>query len=385
MTPSRLSRPASVIRFCASWTLCRAASRLFWSIRSWISVMAFSRSVGELAWQRAELPKSSKPQKTTKNSARRDRWKFILSTGSGGCRKFSSLYIADPECRFKISLGINRTWILAALVPFFIYAGLCAGQNATSPDQEQLAKGIAALRAGDLDSAEKVFTQALNQGVKIPLIYHNLGVIAQERGQHEQAVARFRETLRLQPEFGPAHLLLGVNLLALGENAEAARELKTAEKLMPAEPQVHLQLARAYDTLEQHFAAIDQYQQLTRLAPQNAEYVYLLARSWADLSQSSLKKIAKIDSNSARLHQALSLELWNQGKYDQALSSFRKAEDVDPKLPEIHLALAQIYLEQKKYDEALGEIDRELTLVPDSQAALGTRAKIAAAKAASAP
>jgi len=284
-----------------------------------------------------------------------------------------------------MSPGMNRTWILAPLALLFICAGLSAGQNATSPGQEQLAKGIAALKAGDLDSAEKVFTLALQQGVKSPLVYHNLGVIAQERGQHEQAVARFRETLRLQPEFGPAHLLLGISLLALGKNAVAARDLKIAEKLMPAEPQVHLQLARAYDALGEHFAAIDQYEQLTKLAPQNPEYVYLLARSWADLSRSSLKEIAKIDSNSVRLHQALSMELWNQGKYDQALASFQKAADVDPKLPEIHLSRSLIYLEQKKYDEALAEIALELSLVPDSQAALTARAKIAAAKPASVP
>jgi tetratricopeptide (TPR) repeat protein len=280
---------------------------------------------------------------------------------------------------------MNRTWTIAALVPFLIYSGLSAGQNSTLPGQEQLAKGIAALRAGDLDSAENIFTQALHQGVNSPLVYHNLGVIAQERGQHPQAVARFRETLRLQPEFGPTHLLLGVSLLALDKNGEAARELKIAEKLIPAEPQVHLQLARAYDALGDHFASIDQYRQLTRLAPQDPEYVYLLARSWADLSQSSLKEIAKLDSNSVRLHQALSIELWNQGKYDQALSSFQKAADVDPKLPEIHLSRSLIYLEQKKYDDALAEIAHELSLVPDSQAALATRAKIAAAKAASTP
>jgi tetratricopeptide (TPR) repeat protein len=280
---------------------------------------------------------------------------------------------------------MSRIWILAALIPFVIYAALSVGQNATSPGQEQLAKGIAALKAGDLDSAEKVFTLALHQGVRSPLVYHNLGVIAQERGQHEQAVARFRETLRLQPEFGPAHLLLGISLLALGKNAEAARELKIAEKLMPTEPQVHLQLARANDALGEHLAAIDQYQQLTRLVPQDPEYTYLLAKSWANLSQSSLKDIAKLDSNSVRLHQALSMELWSQGKYDQALASFQKAADVDPKLPELHLARSLIYLEQKKYDEALVEIERELALVPDSQAALATRAKIAAAKSASAP
>src|SRR4051794_16428120 len=118
-----------------------------------------------------------------------------------------------------MSFGMNRSCILAALVSLLLYSSLSAGQNSTLPGQEQLAKGITALRAGDLDSAENIFTLALHQGVRSPLVYHNLGVIAQERGQHEQAVARFRETIRLQPEFGPAHLLLGVSLLALGKNA----------------------------------------------------------------------------------------------------------------------------------------------------------------------
>jgi regulator of sirC expression with transglutaminase-like and TPR domain len=63
----------------------------------------------------------------------------------------------------------------------------------------------------------------------------------------------------------------------------------------------------------------------------------------------------------------------------------QKAADVDPTHPEIHLSRSLIYLEQKKYDEALAEIERELSLVPDSQAALAARKKIAAAKAASAP
>src|SRR5438045_6033817 len=188
---------------------------------------------------------------------------------SGGRRKLCQLYIAAAERRSKMSLAMNRAPVLAALALLCIYAGMAVGQNATLTGQEQLAKGIAALRAGDLDSAEKVFTLALHQGVRSPLVYHNLGVIAQERGQHEQAVARFRETLRLQPEFGPAHLLLGVSWLALRKNAEAVRELKIAERLMPAEPQVHLQLARAYEPLEEHFAAVDQSQQATRLEPRH--------------------------------------------------------------------------------------------------------------------
>src|SRR5438045_1199765 len=128
--------------------------------------------------------------------------------GSGGRRKLCQLYIAAAERRSKMSLGMNRTPVLAAVALLCICSGVTAGQNATLPGPEQLAKGIAALRAGDLDSAEKVFTLALRQGVKLPLVYHNLGVMGQESGQREQAVAQFRETLRLRTDFDREELLL---------------------------------------------------------------------------------------------------------------------------------------------------------------------------------
>lgn len=267
------------------------------------------------------------------------------------------------------------------LLPF----ALLAGQEHPREGYAQLADGIAALRAGDLDAAEKVFLLALRRGENLPLVYHNLGVIAQQRGHHEEAVTRFREALHLQPDYGPAHLLQGVSLMDLGRNVEAARELRIAAGTMSSEPQAHLQLARACESLGDRFCALEEYQRLIKLAPKEPEYIYLLGKCWATLSQSSLQKIVKLDPNSARLQQALGEEYSKQGKFDQAIASYKKAADIDPKLPEIHLAIALIYLEQKKYDASLVEIEHELIVVPESQAALAAKANVDAAKAASAP
>src|SRR2546430_7048716 len=145
------------------------------------------------------------------------------------------------------------------LLLFLAVATRCAAQETPSPSLEiQVAPGIAALKSGDLDSAEQVFSDALRQGIKHPLIYHNLGVIAQLRGKHPEAVTRFRQALALQPNYGPSRLLLGSSLLALRKNAEAVRELKRAVALLPEEPQAHLQLARAYKVSNNWIAAVQE-------------------------------------------------------------------------------------------------------------------------------
>jgi len=66
----------------------------------------------------------------------------------------------------------------------------------------KIAAGVQALKSGDLDSAEQVFSDALRQGIKHPLIYHNLGVIAQLRASMPKRSRDFvspRSSTELRP------------------------------------------------------------------------------------------------------------------------------------------------------------------------------------------
>jgi tetratricopeptide (TPR) repeat protein len=265
-------------------------------------------------------------------------------------------------------------------------AALALPQENLPPSLEtKIAAGVQALKSGDLDSAEKTFSDALRQGIKHPLIYHNLGVIAQLRGNHAEAVTRLRQALALQPDYGPSRLLLGSSLLALRKNAEALRELKRAVALMPEQPQARLQLAKAYEATDNWMAAVQQFRKLVELAPQEPEYSYQLGTAWAKLSGWSYGQIVRINPNSARLHQALGQEYVIQEKYDLALAAYQQAARSDPQMPELHLAMALILLEMKKFDQAFAEIELELKLVPESKAAVDAKAKIQAAIAASTP
>jgi Tfp pilus assembly protein PilF len=249
----------------------------------------------------------------------------------------------------------------------------------------RLANAVAALKSGDLDTAEHILTDALRGGVRSALVFHNLGVIAQERDDHSLAITRFREAIQLQPDYGPARLLLGSSLLATGKRQEALSELRWAARLMPQEPAVHLELAKAYESAGNWLEAVPERQKLGSLAPDNAEYSYRLGKDLAELSVWCLQEIRRTNPDSARLHQALGQEYALQGKYEQALAAYEQAAHSDPKMPELHLGLALMLLRLNRFDEALQQVKIELSLVPESKIAADTKARILAARASSNP
>ncbi len=282
-----------------------------------------------------------------------------------------------------LSLTSNVARLAWTLV--FVVGLRCVGtaQESVPPAIEnRIASGVALLKAGDLDNAERAFNSLLTEGVKSALVLHNLGVIAQQRGKHQEAATRFRDALHLQPNYGPSRLLLGSSLLALGQIAGSIGELKRATVLMPSEPAARLELAKAYEASDRWLNAVEQLQKLASLVPDNAEYSYQLGKASTKLSGWALSQIQVQNPNSARLRQALGQEYAIQEKYDEALAAYQQAALADPRLPEIHLGVALILLQLKRFDEAQTEVNLELQLIPESKRAADIKATIEQEKSA---
>ena len=288
----------------------------------------------------------------------------------------------------KTSAGQGAGCVRLFVFVLFLYwpsLVLVAQEPLPASAEQQIAAGVQALKSGNLDEASSIFEAALRNGLKHPLVLHNLGVVAQQRGNHRLAIQRFQEALTLQPNYGPSRLLLGSSLLAIGRNAEAVRELRRATDLMPREPAARLELAKAFEASGNWLDGVEQLQKLVQLSPDNPEYSYQLGKALSNLSGWALLEISRQNPDSARLYQALGQDYVIQEKYEEALKAYQKAAYSDPKLPEIHLGMAIILLELKKLDEALAEINLELKLVPDSKAAAEVKTKIQTARGTIAP
>ena len=268
-----------------------------------------------------------------------------------------------------------------AIAAFLALGTAAPAQELPAALQPLFEEGVRALRAGKLEEAEKAFRGVLAKDPSSAPVHNNLGIVLQERQQHEQAVAEFREAARLDPRYVAPRILLGASLLALGRVSEARKELERAVKLAPKEPLARLQLAKVHERAGDWTGAVEQYQALAQLKPGEPEYVYGLGSAYLHLSEWCLRELDKLDGGSARLFQALGHNYRVQGRPDLALTAFTKAAEADPTLPEVHLAMAQIHMEQKRWADARREIERELALVPDSAGARALAARLRALEA----
>src|SRR6476620_5884094 len=96
-----------------------------------------------------------------------------------------------------------------------------AGQDLTPALADQFSRGVAALKAGNLDAAEAAFRGILRGGGDGAPVHHNLGIVLQQRRHYEQALVEFDAASRIDPSYGPARLLAGTSLVALGRYPDA--------------------------------------------------------------------------------------------------------------------------------------------------------------------
>lgn len=231
-------------------------------------------------------------------------------------------------------------------------------------------EAVQALKAGRLDEAEALFRRVLDQGGTAAYVYNNLGLVYQQRGRHEPAVAQFREAIRRDAAYTAPRVALGASLLELGKVKEARGELEKAVELAPGDPLPRRELARVCERTGDWPGAVDQYRALRDLAPDEPESAYQLGKAYLRLSEWCLRALKDADPPSARFYQAQGHTYRLQGQTDLAVRAFQRAVETDPSLPELHLTLAQLYMEQKRWAEARQEVERELALVPES---LGAR------------
>jgi tetratricopeptide (TPR) repeat protein len=262
--------------------------------------------------------------------------------------------------------GVRRLLVAATVVGV---VEIAAAQSLPEALQAPFEEGVRALKAGKLDDAEAAFRSVLAKGGATAYVHNNLGIVLQGRGQHEKAVAHFRDAARLDPRYPAPRILLASSLLALGRVKDARTAAEQAVKLAPKEPLARLLLARVLDRAGDMTGAVDQYRALKGLKPDDPEYAYALGRAYLRLSRRSLEQLGEVEGGEARLQQALGHNYRVQGRPDFALRAFERAARADPTLPEVHLAMAQVHLEQKRLAEARQEAERELAIVPESAGA----------------
>lgn len=273
-----------------------------------------------------------------------------------------------------------RSLALICVLLVVCVTSLAARQELAPALADRFSSGVAAIKAGRLDDAERAFRDVLAQGGNRAFVHHNLGIVLQQRGRHREALVEFRAALALDPSFGAARLLAGTSLLALQQPAAAVVELERAVTLMPGEPAAHLQLADAYERTDNIEGVVAEYRRLTTLAPDSDEYAYRLGKAYLRLAERSYERIRVVNPRSARLAQALARQYLDQDRPELARRAFEDAARLDPALAGIHLGLARIHLREGRWEDAAAELALEQAIAPESADARALQADVEAAR-----
>ncbi|MDP4125538.1 MAG: tetratricopeptide repeat protein [Bacillota bacterium] len=91
--------------------------------------------------------------------------------------------------------------------------------------------GVVFVKRPNRSEAKRCFQEALKYDVKLVPALNNLGNIAREEGELEQAIEYYRKAILIDPDYPLPHNNLSVVYKQLGRYKDFVREIKTAKRL----------------------------------------------------------------------------------------------------------------------------------------------------------
>ena len=134
------------------------------------------------------------------------------------------------------------------------------------------------------------------------MAYNNLGVVQFEKGNSDDAIEKYEQSLRLNPDYAEARYNLGSALLQKGKIDDAIAQCQKALELGPNDPDAHVVLGNAFMARRDIDGAISQYTQALALRAE--------------------------DSNA---HYNLATALREKGEFEQAGREYQKAREFEPR------------------------------------------------------
>ncbi len=100
--------------------------------------------------------------------------------------------------------------------------------------------------------------------------HYRLGIIYGDRGMTDRAIAEYRRSIEIDPNYPKSHLNLGALLFDAGQEEEAIEGFHTAIRLDPAYTAARLNLALAYDQGGAYDASVAELDSVLAYDPHNA-------------------------------------------------------------------------------------------------------------------
>ena len=169
-----------------------------------------------------------------------------------------------------------------------------------------------------------------------------------EKRDPKASIIEFKKVVKLEPEFGPAYLMLGAAYMQIQEFSDAESAFEKAAKLDSGSGVAFLGIGASLNQRGDFSGAVKPLTRSLELAPNLAEAHYELGRSY-----------------------------WALGKWQDAEPHVRKAIELNKEFPMAHVLMGNIQLRHKDGNAALSEYQEYVRLDPQGPKVPEVQAEIA--------
>ena len=268
----------------------------------------------------------------------------------------------DKKAVERLRLGaIPLALLLLSAICGFSPA-LCA-QRTPELDQ-RFREASQAMRAGNLELAGEGFAAIAKDAPAFAEAHLNLGLVREEQGRHEEAIASFQKALTLNPKLRGANLFLGIAEYRLNRLDEAAPILRKEAAAFPKDAAAWMWLGVVQLARQHAEEAADALDKAAALAPTDLDILYHRGQAHLQVSKNSYERMFKQDPKSWRVHQVMAQTATEAERYDDAIVEYLAAIKLAPTQPGLHEELGSAYHSAAKIEDAEVAYRRELEIDP---------------------
>jgi tetratricopeptide (TPR) repeat protein len=260
-----------------------------------------------------------------------------------------SLLDEDPLVRYEAVKGIS------SLIP----------KAAGADDQK---KKYSLLAPFLKDPVRAVRSETARAVAEVQTDFHD----AADKNDFEKALEEYREQQESIAERPEAHLNLGILYENLGQDEMAVASYSTAFRLVSDFYPARFKLADLYKRTGRNNEAEQQYREIIGLEPEDGEVHHLLGLLLSegnrlDEAASFLGRAVELMPGHARARYDYALTIRHLGRNDEALTEMLYAYEIDQRDPAVVQAIAVFYIQDKQWESALYFIELLVRLAPDAE------------------